>query len=197
MSRIKVAINGFGRIGRIVLRQAMKNPNVEVVAVNDLSDVDTLAYLFKYDSVHKMYQGNVSVQDGNLVVDGNVIKVYAERDPQQLPWGELGIDFVVESTGVFTNLEKASLHLAAGAKKVMLSAPPKGPGINAYVLGVNEDKITAEEDIISNASCTTNSCSHIVKHIDENWGIEKGFFTGKTGIYDKWWFKLVTRCCTN
>ncbi|MFY0671867.1 MAG: type I glyceraldehyde-3-phosphate dehydrogenase [Bacteroidia bacterium] len=177
MSKLKVAINGFGRIGRIVLRQAMKNENVEVVAINDLTNVDTLAYLFKYDSIHKMYPGEVSVVDGNMVVDGATIKVYTERDPAQLPWGELGIDFVVESTGIFRSLETASLHIKAGAKKVMVSAPPKGAGIKAYVLGVNEDQLTADEDVISNASCTTNSCAHVVKHIDDNWGIEKGFIT--------------------
>lgn len=174
---MKVAINGFGRIGRIVLRQALKNDNIEVVGINDLTDVDTLAYLFKYDSIHKMYNGSVSVDGGDLIIDGKRIKVSAIKDPAQLPWGELGVDFVVESTGIFRSLETAGLHLKAGAKKVMVSAPPKGAGINAYVLGVNENKLTADEDIISNASCTTNSCAHIVNHIDQNWGIEKGFLT--------------------
>ncbi|MGB0430454.1 MAG: type I glyceraldehyde-3-phosphate dehydrogenase [Bacteroidia bacterium] len=177
MSKIKVAINGFGRIGRIVLRQAIKNENVQVVAINDLSNVETLAHLFKYDSIHRVYQGDVSVESGNMVVDGNNIKVFAEKDPAQLPWGDLDIDFVIESTGIFRSKETAGLHVKAGAKKVMVSAPPKGDGIKAYVLGVNEELITAEEDIISNASCTTNSCAHIVKHIDENWGINKGFLT--------------------
>lgn len=177
MTKLKVAINGFGRIGRIFLREALKKDTLEIVAINDLSAVETLAHLFKYDSVHRMYQGTVSIDNGDLIIDGRRIKVSAERDPEALPWGEYNIDFVLESTGVFRKPEKAQLHLKAGAKKVMLSAPPKGSGINTYVLGVNESELTAQEDIISNASCTTNSCAHIVKHIDEQWGIDKGFLT--------------------
>lgn len=177
MSKLRVAINGFGRIGRIFLREALKNDALEVVAINDLSDVDTLAHLFKYDSVHRMFNGTVSTDQGDLVINHHRIKFSSERNPEQLAWGELNIDFVLESTGIFRTLDKAQLHLKAGAKKVMLSAPPKSSEIKTYVLGVNEGDITAEEDIISNASCTTNSCAHIVKHIDDTWGIQKGFLT--------------------
>jgi len=177
MTKLKVAINGFGRIGRIFLREALKKDSLEIVAINDLTAVETLAHLFKYDSVHRMYSGTVEVADGDLIIDGKKIKVTAERNPEALPWAEYNVDFVLESTGVFRKPEKARLHLSAGAKKVLLSAPPKGSGVNTYVLGVNESELTADEDIISNASCTTNSCAHIVKHIDEQWGIEKGFLT--------------------
>ena len=177
MKRSRIAINGFGRIGRIFLREALKNDAIEVLAINDLSSVETLAHLFKYDSVHRIAQAEVGVEGGDLVIDGRRIRVFAERNPENLPWAELGIDFVLESTGVFRTREKAEAHIKAGAKRVMLSAPPKGKGVNSYVYGINEEHLTAEEDIISNASCTTNSCAHAVKHIDEQWGINKGFLT--------------------
>lgn len=177
MRKLRIAINGFGRIGRIFLRQALANESLDIVAINDLTDVATLAHLFKYDSVHRMYPGSVRVEEGNLIVNEKTIKVFAEKDPTQLPWKNLEIDFVLESTGIFRTLEKASMHLTAGARKVMLSAPPKGPGIKTYVLGVNESEITAGEAVISNASCTTNSCAHVVQHLDKMWGIEKGFLT--------------------
>jgi glyceraldehyde 3-phosphate dehydrogenase len=173
---IKVAINGFGRIGRLSFRQLLQRNDIEVVAINDLTDVNTLAHLLKYDSTQGRFPGDVSVKDGSLVVNGNAIAVTAERDPAALPWGELGIDVVVESTGVFRDPEGAGKHLTAGAKKVVISAPAKG-GVKTVVLGVNDDVITDEDTILSNASCTTNCLAPMAKVLDDNFGLEKGYIT--------------------
>ena len=169
----KIGINGFGRIGREVFRVAFTNPEVEVVAVNDLTDAATLAHLLKYDSVHGTFPHEVSVDGDNIVVDGKKIKVIAQTDPAKLPWGELGVEIVVESTGRFTEGEKAKAHLTAGAKKVIISAPAKGED-----MGVNEKKYNAaEHHIISNASCTTNCLAPFTKVLLENFGIESGLMT--------------------
>lgn len=173
----KIGINGFGRIGREVFRVAFTNPEVEVVAVNDLTDAATLAHLLKYDSVHGTFPHEVSVDGDNIVVDGKKIKVIAQTDPAKLPWGELGVEIVVESTGRFTEGEKAKAHLVAGAKKVIISAPAKGEDIT-IVMGVNEKKYNAtEHHIISNASCTTNCLAPFTKVLLENFGIESGLMT--------------------
>lgn len=173
----KIGINGFGRIGREVFRVAFTNPEVEVVAVNDLTDAATLAHLLKYDSVHGTFPHEVSVDGDNIVVDGKKIKVIAQTDPAKLPWGELGVEIVVESTGRFTEGEKAKAHLTAGAKKVIISAPAKGEDIT-IVMGVNEKKYNAaEQHIISNASCTTNCLAPFTKVLLENFGIESGLMT--------------------
>ena len=167
----KIGINGFGRIGREVFRVAFTNPEVEVVAVNDLTDAATLAHLLKYDSVHGTFPHEVSVDGDNIVVDGKKIKVIAQTDPAKLPWGELGVEIVVESTGRFTEGEKAKAHLTAGAKKVIISAPAKGEDIT-IVMGVNEKKYNAaEHHIISNASCTTNCLAPFTKVLLENFGM--------------------------
>src|SRR4051812_2419356 len=152
---IKVAINGFGRIGRNAFKIAFTHPELEVVAINDLTEPATLAYLLKHDSNYGLYHQEVSVDNQNLVVGGKTIRVTAEKDPALLPWKDLEVDVVIESTGRFTKVEDASKHITAGAKRVVLSAPAKGD-MNTYVIGVNEDKINAEDKIVSNASCTTN-----------------------------------------
>ncbi|MGV9012499.1 MAG: type I glyceraldehyde-3-phosphate dehydrogenase [Flavobacteriales bacterium] len=174
---IRIAINGFGRIGRITARILLKRDDVELVAVNDLTDTKTLAHLFKYDSIHGVYKGEVGHDAGSLLIDGKSIKAFSEKDPAALPWGKLGIDVVIESTGLFLTREKASGHLKAGAKKVVLSAPAKEEGIKTVVLGVNEDKLDGTEDIISNASCTTNCAAPMVQVIQELCGIESGYIT--------------------
>jgi glyceraldehyde 3-phosphate dehydrogenase len=172
---IKVGINGFGRIGRLVFRAAWSNPDIEIVAVNDLTDSKTLAHLLKYDSVHRRFPGTVSAKEGALIVDGREVKVIAERDPAQLPWKALGVDTVVESTGFFTDGEKAKAHLTAGAKHVIISAPAKNEDITV-VLGVNDDQLDPERDrIISNASCTTNCLAPFSKVLLDNFGIKRGF----------------------
>lgn len=176
MSTIKVAINGFGRIGRLSYRFLIENPNIEVVAINDLTDAHTLAHLLKYDSVHGKFKYSVSSEDNAIVVNGKSVKVYSQKDPELLPWGELGIDIVIESTGVFRSREKMSKHLNAGAKKVILTAPAEGD-VKMFVLGVNDDKLTAEENIISNASCTTNCLAPMAKVLHEKFGIESGYMT--------------------
>lgn len=171
----KIGINGFGRIGRIALRIASKRQDLEIVAVNDLLDVDHLAYLLKYDSVHGNFDGTVEVKGGNLVVNGKTIRVTAERNPEDLKWGEVGADIVMECTGIFTNKEGAEKHLAAGAKKVLISAPSKD--LPMYVLGVNHKEITADQKIISNASCTTNCLAPLAKVINDKFGIVEGLMT--------------------
>ncbi|MES2389738.1 MAG: type I glyceraldehyde-3-phosphate dehydrogenase [Bacteroidota bacterium] len=176
MSKIKVAINGFGRIGRLTFRALLKNSDVEVVAVNDLTVPATLAHLLKYDSVHGKFSGTVEVTDGNLVVDGKTIKVLAEKDPKLLPWKALGVDVVLESTGRFVDEAGAGQHLTAGARKVVISAPAKG-NVPTVVLGVNEDTLTGSETIVSNASCTTNCLAPMAKVLDDAFGIEKGYIT--------------------
>ncbi len=176
MSKKRISINGFGRIGRLAFRIMQNRTDVEVVAINDLTDVITLAHLLKYDSVHGKFDGQVSVVDGNIVVNGNTINVSAERNPADLPWGDLAIDVVVESTGVFTHSDKASAHLEAGAKKVVISAPAKGD-LKTVVLGVNDEIITDDDKIVSNASCTTNCLAPMAKVFNDSFGIQKGFIT--------------------
>ena len=176
---IRVAINGFGRIGRNVLRAAKKagREDLDFVAVNDLTDNKTLAHLLKYDSVHGRYAGTVEVTESGLKVDGDDLRVFAEKDPSQLPWGDMGVDIVVESTGIFTSKEKASAHLQAGAKKVLISAPGKNEDIT-IVLGVNETMYDpAKHHVISNASCTTNCLAPVVKVVMETFGFRRGFMT--------------------
>ncbi|MFN3596774.1 MAG: type I glyceraldehyde-3-phosphate dehydrogenase [Rubricoccaceae bacterium] len=175
---LKIGINGFGRIGRLVFRSILERAagDVDVVAVNDLTDAPTLAHLFKYDSVHGLFKGTVEADGSDLVIDGNRLRVLSERDPANLPWGELGADVVVESTGRFTDAESAGLHLKGGARKVIISAPAKG-GVPTVVLGVNEDSLTGEETIVSNASCTTNCLAPMVKVLDDAFGVQQGFMT--------------------
>jgi glyceraldehyde 3-phosphate dehydrogenase len=174
---VKIGINGFGRIGRNVFRAALKNANVEVVAVNDLTDANTLAHLLKYDTVHGKLDAEVTVSENALIVDGKEIKVLAERDPAQLGWGNLGVDIVVESTGRFTKREDAAKHLEAGAKKVIISAPANNEDITV-VMGVNEDKYDAgSHHVLSNASCTTNCLAPFAKVLNDKFGIKKGMMT--------------------
>lgn len=174
---IKIAINGFGRIGRLVFRRMQQLGGFDVVAINDLTDAKTLAHLLKYDSVHGKFPFPVSVTDNEINVDGDEIKILSEKDPSKLPWGELGAEVVIESTGVFTNKEKLSLHLAAGAKKVILTAPPKDDLDAIVVLGVNDNILKPEHKIVSNASCTTNCLAPMVKVLNDTFGIERGFMT--------------------
>ncbi len=176
MSKIKVAINGFGRIGRLTFKQLLKKENVEVVAINDLTDTKTLAHLLKYDSVHGKFPGTVSHTENSIIVDGKSISISAERDPANLPWKSAGIDIVLESTGLFVDKEDAKKHLKAGAKKVVISAPAKGD-VPFIVLGVNDDKINKDNDIYSNASCTTNCLAPMAKVLDDAFGIEKGYIS--------------------
>ncbi len=172
----RIAINGFGRIGRLAFRQLVSRPNFQVVSINDLTDVETLAHLLKYDSIHGLFPGEVSVSNGNLVVNGSEIQISAERNPADLPWGSQNIDLVVESTGVFADAEKASAHLTAGAGKVIISAPAKGD-LKTVVLGVNDDILTADDRIVSNASCTTNCLAPMAKVLNDTFGLEKGYIT--------------------
>ncbi len=173
----KIAINGFGRIGRLTLRRLLNNSNVEVVAINDLTDNATLAHLFKYDSAHGIFPGDVNSDESSITISGRKINSYSKRNPQELPWKELGVDVVLECTGVFRNKEKAGWHLEAGAQKVILSAPAKGDGFQTIVLGVNDDQIKADTQFYSNASCTTNCLAPLYKTLDENWGIVRGNMT--------------------
>ncbi|KAB8153061.1 type I glyceraldehyde-3-phosphate dehydrogenase [Kordia sp. TARA_039_SRF] len=171
----KLGINGFGRIGRIVFRATLKRDNVDVVAINDLLDVNHLAYLLEYDSVHGRFDGKIEVKDGNLVVDGKTIRVTAERDPKNLKWDEAGVDVVAECTGIFTTLETADYHIQAGAKKVVISAPSKDAPM--FVMGVNHHEVKASDKIVSNASCTTNCLAPVAKVLDDNFGIEEALMT--------------------
>lgn len=174
---VRVGINGFGRIGRLVLRAAADSPDIDVVAVNDLVDAETNAHLFKYDSVHGTFQGEVTAGDGEIKVNGKAIRVFSEKDPKKLPWGELGVSIVVEATGKFRDRDTASAHLEAGAKKVIITAPAKNEDIT-IVMGVNEDKYDpANHHIISNASCTTNCLAPVVKVIHEKFGLKRGLMT--------------------
>jgi len=177
MKTINVAINGFGRIGRIAFRAMQTKPEINVVAVNDITDCKTLAHLLKYDSVFGKFDGEISYDNENLIVNGKKIKVFSQLDPINLPWKDLNIDIVLESTGKFLDSAGAGKHLTAGAKKVIISAPSKGDDIKQVVLGVNDSVITADDKIISNASCTTNCAAPVVKVIDELYGIDKGFLT--------------------
>jgi len=174
---MKIAINGFGRIGRLFFRAAYERKDIEIVAINDLVSPDNLAYLLKYDTVHPLFPHEVSVEDGHLIVDEKKIQVTSQRNPEELPWKNLNIDFVVESTGLFTSVEQASLHLKAGAKKVIISAPCKGD-IPTIVMGVNHESYRPDVDhIVSNASCTTNCLAPIVKVLLDNFGIKEGLMT--------------------
>lgn len=173
----RVAINGFGRIGRLTLRRLLNNDEIEVVAVNDLTDNKTLAHLFKFDSIHGPWDGTVDYSDNHLILNGKKINAYAERDPAKLPWAELDVDVVLECTGFFTTREKATWHLDAGAKKVILSAPTKSPDIPTIVMGINENSIDPAETIFSNASCTTNCLAPLVQTIHDHYGITGGFMT--------------------
>jgi glyceraldehyde 3-phosphate dehydrogenase len=174
---MKVAINGFGRIGRLVFRLMNDDPKMEVVAINDLTDAEQLAYLLKYDTNHRNYEVNsISHDEQNIIVRGRKIRVYSEKEPQNLPWGELGIDVVFECTGLFTSVEKAQAHIDAGAKKVIISAPAKGD-CKTIVYNVNHETLDGSEKIISAASCTTNCLAPVLKVIQDNFGIEKGYMT--------------------
>lgn len=174
---IKVAINGFGRIGRLFLRQAIKHSEVEVVAVNDVVPADCLAYLLKYDTTHGTFPGDVSHDENNLIVNGKKIAVISEKDPEKLPWKKLNVDYVVESTGLFTSDELARKHITAGAKRVVITAPAKGD-VPTFVMGVNNEKYNPKTDVVvSNASCTTNCLAPLTKVLLDNYGIEEGLMT--------------------
>jgi glyceraldehyde 3-phosphate dehydrogenase len=179
MSKIRLAINGFGRIGRITFRSLILNPNIEVVAINDLTDTHTLAHLLKYDSVHGLFDGEITVEEGFLIVNGQKIKILCEENPLKLPWKNLAIDVVIESTGKFVDKDDATMHLQAGARKVIISAPAQGEknGVKYVVLGINDEIIDKNDTIISNSSCTTNCVAPLIKILDEGWGIEEGFIT--------------------
>ncbi|NNF58167.1 MAG: type I glyceraldehyde-3-phosphate dehydrogenase [Rhodothermaceae bacterium] len=176
---IKIGINGFGRIGRLVFRSILErgDTDFDVVAVNDLTDAATLAHLFKYDSVHGRFPGEVSVDGDHLVVNGDRFRVFSERNPADLPWGDLGAEVIVESTGIFRDRAKAGLHLDAGAKKVVISAPAKGDVDATVVMGVNDDQLTGDEVVVSNASCTTNCLAPMAKVLDDAFGLTQGFMT--------------------
>ena len=173
---IKVGINGFGRIGRMVMRCCMDHPNIEIVGVNDLCPADYLAYMLKFDTMHGKFKGEVSSEGNNIVVNGKAIPVFAERDPANLPWAKVGAEYVIESTGLFLTQEKAQGHIDAGAKKVVMSAPSKD-GTPMFVVGVNDDKYTSDMTFVSNASCTTNCLAPIAKVLNDNWGIADGLMT--------------------
>jgi len=174
--KAKVGINGFGRIGRIVFRNALIADSIDIVAINDpFIDLEYMAYMFKYDSTHGRFKGTVETKNGKLVINGKPISVYAERDPSNIPWGNEGVEYVIESTGVFTTKEKASAHLKGGARKVIITAPSADAPM--FVLGVNEDKYSSEINIVSNASCTTNCLAPLAKVINDNFGIVEGLMT--------------------
>ena len=177
MGKIRIAINGFGRIGRVFTRAIQCKDNIELVAINDLSDTATLAHLLKYDSVHRGFDGTVVAKNNEIVINDKGVKVFNERDPENLPWASLNIDIVIESTGVFRTKALASKHIKAGATKVILSAPAKEDGVRTVVMGINDDLIDGTEQIISNASCTTNCAAPMVKIIDELCGIQNGYIT--------------------
>lgn len=191
MGNTRIAINGFGRIGRVFLRAFLaKKSNMEIVAINDLTDTKTLAHLFKYDSVHRKYIGTVSHGEGFIEIDGKKILVFSEKDPSSLPWKELAIDVVIESTGFFLSKEGAGKHLTAGAKKVIISAPASDNDIKTVVLGCNDEVLHPDDVIISNASCTTNCASPMLKVLNDNWGIEYAYintvhsYTGDQRLHD-------------
>jgi glyceraldehyde 3-phosphate dehydrogenase len=174
---MRIAINGFGRIGRIFLRNILLKPGIDVVAINDLADTHTLAHLFKYDSVHRGFKGSVNFNQDSLLVNDTAIQIFSEKDPAKLPWAALGVDIVIESTGKHTSKAAAAQHLTAGAKKVIISAPSPDKDIPTTVLGVNDDEEHLKASIISNASCTTNNVAALIKVLDENWGIVDGYIT--------------------
>lgn len=173
----KVGINGFGRIGRLVFRALIDNPNVEIVKINDLTDNATLAHLLRWDTMHGPFKGTVESDDNSLTVNGKKILASAERNPEALGWGDLGVDIVIESTGVFRTRAKAAMHITAGAKKVVISAPASGEVDLTVVLGVNDDALTSDMEVLSNASCTTNCLAPMAKVLHDNFGIEKGYMT--------------------
>ena len=175
MSTLKLGINGFGRIGRMVLRASLQNDNVEVVAINDLLDVDHLAYLLKYDSVHGTCSASIEINEGHLIIDGKTVRITAEREPQNLKWDEVGAEIVAECTGIFTTLEKAQLHIDGGAKKVVISAPSADAPM--FVMGVNHTDAKASDTIVSNASCTTNCLAPLAKVLHDNFGIAEALMT--------------------
>jgi len=176
---VKVGINGFGRIGRLVYRAAMDNPSLEIVAVNDITDAKTLAHLLKYDSVHGVLESEVKAEGNSILVDGKKVEVYAEKDPASLPWKKLGVELVVEATGKFRSPDDAKKHITAGAKKVLISAPAKGKGgpVLNIVLGVNQDQFDPEAQILTIGSCTTNCLAPVAKVLNDNFGIVRGFMT--------------------
>ncbi len=177
MTKIKVAINGFGRIGRVLTRAIYDNPKIELVAVNDLADAKMLAHLLKYDSVHRRFPAEITSKENEISINGDAIKVFRERNPEDLPWGDLEIDIVVECTGIFKTREAAGKHIKAGAKKVIISAPAKSDDVKSVVLGINDEILTKEDKVVSNASCTTNCAAPMVKIIDDLCGIESSFLT--------------------
>lgn len=177
MAKSKIGINGFGRIGRNAFKLAFDRSDLEVVAVNDLTDTKTLAYLLKHDSNYGTYKYDVSYDDTGIIVNGQHVKVTAEKDPAALPWGQLGVEVVIESTGRFTDKESAELHIAAGAKRVIISGPTKSDGVDTIVLGANEDKVEGASHVISNASCTTNSLGAVMAVLDAEFGVEKSLLT--------------------
>ena len=188
-TKIKVAINGFGRIGRIVFRKLSERKNIEVVGINDLTDSKTLAHLLKYDSIHRIFDQQVTAGENYIEVNGKQIPIFSEKDPSKLPWGKLQVDVVIESTGRFTKSEDARQHLNAGAKRVIISAPAKD-SVKTIVLGVNDQLLTKDDTIISNASCTTNNTAPMIKVLDEIWGIESAYittvhaYTGDQNLHD-------------
>lgn len=177
MSQVNIAINGFGRIGRNAFKIAFERSDINIVAINDLTDNKTLAYLLKYDSNYGVYEHDVKAEGSGLVVEGKTIKVLAEKDPAALPWKDLGIDIVIESTGFFTDKEGASKHISAGAKRVVISGPTKSEGVDTIVLGANDDAVEGATEVISNASCTTNSLGMIMGILDAEFGVEKSLLT--------------------
>ena len=190
MFMVRVAINGFGRIGRMVFRAGFRDPKINIVAINDLTDTKTLAHLLKYDSVHGVYPGSIEARKDSLLVSGKKVMVYAEKDPSALPWKKENVDIVVESTGFFTKIEDCNKHIEAGARKVLLSAPPKGD-MPLFVMGVNDkDYKKGKHHVVSNASCTTNCLAPIVKILDDAFGVTKGFmntihsYTGDQRLVD-------------
>lgn len=174
---MKVAINGFGRIGRYTLKMMLKKKDIEVVAINDLTDTKTLAHLFKYDSIHGKFDGEVSAESSSIIINGKVIPVFAQKDPATLPWKDLGVDIVIESTGLFRTHEKASAHIQAGAKRVIISSPADGDDVKSVVMGVNEHILDGSETVISNASCTTNNAAPMIKVVEELCDAQSGFIT--------------------
>jgi glyceraldehyde 3-phosphate dehydrogenase len=174
MTKVKVAINGFGRIGRVTLRALLKHKDVEVVAINDITDSATLAHLFKYDSIHGKFDGTVAATANSLTLNGHKIAITAQKDPATLPWKQMGVDVVIESTGLFLDKASAEKHIAAGARKVVISAPAKGSDIKTFVLGINDKDLTKDHVIVSNASCTTNCAAPMAKVIHERLFMKTG-----------------------
>ena len=172
---LKIGINGFGRIGRLVFRSAIKRSDIEIVAINDLLAIDHLAYLLKYDSVHGLFEGSIDISDNYLIVNGKKIKIFSERDPEKISWGDLETDIVAECTGIFTSLEMANKHINGGCKKVVISAP--SPDAPMFVMGVNHKDINSTHNIVSNASCTTNCLAPIAKVLNDNFTIDEGLMT--------------------